>query len=383
MSVEPAPLLLAALSARALGESAVRGGFAVTLFDSFGDCDSRRLGPWIGVRGDACLFDPDRLRRALRAHAAGAARRPGLVYGAGLEAAPWVADCCEILGNDAEVLRLAGDPGRFFGLLDRLRIDYPPVRLQPPADASGWLLKNAASSGGRAVIHWRPGSMAPPTAAGTYYQRRVEGPVLSALFVADGDRHRTIGCNRLAVESGSDGRAWVYAGAVNRAGLAPGTRRELESVLARLTAALGLRGVNGVDFVLDGDRPLLLELNPRPTATLELYEDRVAGGWLARHVEACRGRLPATVEDPKVSWPVRGHAVVYAGEPMRVPADFDWPRWCRDLPAPSTPIGVGEPVCSVFACGASTAAVRSSLARRRRVLLGQFVDTAKPGDSHR
>jgi predicted ATP-grasp superfamily ATP-dependent carboligase len=138
----------------------------------------------------------------------------------------------------------------------------------------------------------------------------------------------------------------------------------LDETVQRLTAALGLRGLNGVDFILEGDRCFVLELNPRPTATIDLYDADVEVGLLAVHIAACQGTLPA----PVVISNARAHAIVYAGTVLRVPAKPGWPAWCTDLPEPGSVIPAGAPVCSVRGEGETSAAAReATLARRNDI----------------
>jgi predicted ATP-grasp superfamily ATP-dependent carboligase len=101
-----------------------------------------------------------------------------------------------------------------------------------------------------------------------------------------------------------------------------------------------------MDFILQGDRWLVLELNPRPTATLELYDPDYSLGLFRWHLRACRGELPETAAAPRAT---RAHAVVYAGAPCRADAGVSFPRWCRDVPMPGTRFERGEPVCTVHA----------------------------------
>ena len=131
-------------------------------------------------------------------------------------------------------------------------------------------------------------------------------------------------------------------------------------------------GLNGIDFVVDGRDWWLLEVNPRPTATLELWDVAPMPSLFRLHVQACRGRLPATLPTPRGGLAT---AVVYSGETLRVPKGFFWPDWCSDIPEDGSVIAPGEPVCTVLAGGEnpSVAAhwateLRQSILRRLRRL---------------
>ncbi|MGH8630643.1 MAG: ATP-grasp domain-containing protein, partial [Burkholderiales bacterium] len=123
----------------------------------------------------------------------------------------------------------------------------------------------------------------------------------------------------------------------------------------------GLTGLNGIDFVLDGDTPYVLEINPRPTATVDLYDADVHGGMFCAHLRACRGELPVV----NTTAQSRAHAIVYARGTVRIPPSVDWPDWCTDLPQAGSTISAAAPVCSVHASAESSEAARALVLARR------------------
>lgn len=367
MSPEPSSLLIVSNSGRAIAESAARGGYAVTVLDAYCDDDTRAVGACATVRSDGSGLDPRGLRAAARGLSlpAGAC---GLVYGSGLERTPsvvsWLARSFPLLGNGSSVLDLLLDPRRLFGLLDRLGIGYPETRFDPPdpRDGTPWLVKETGRSGGLGVRPWRPAAARPR--GPHYFQRRVDGPVMSVLFITDGEDLRVVGWNRLLSTAARSDLPFVYAGAIGRAGPGPSRQGRVLDHCRKLVQALGLRGVNNLDFVLDGDRVCVLELNPRPSATLGLYDADFPGGWVRHHVQACLGRL-APVSAARAGT-VSGQRVVYAPQALRIPAALDWPDWAKDRPGGGARIPPGAPVCSVVAAAGSAAATEALLAERAR-----------------
>lgn len=370
MRVEPRALLIVANSGRALAESAARGGYGVTVLDAFCDQDTRAVARCIPVPLGERGLDAERVQREAGRLAAQAGRY-GLVYGAGLERAPgtlsWMSGHFTLLGNAPEVLELLADPPRFLALLDRLGICHPETRFEPPssADGSEWLVKEAGASGGLGVRRWHDGD---PRPSGAHcFQRYLEGPLLSVLFIADGSHYSLIGLNRPRKTCGGAVSPFRYGGACSGANLSPRLRAQVEGDCAGLTKALGLRGVNNLDYVLHGGRAQLLELNPRPSATLGLYEGGCPGGWMRRHVRACLGELP---EVPLAAPPgVRGHLIVYAPRTLAIATGIRWPHWCHDRPPGGIRVPRGAPLCTVSAGGATTGQTeRRLLARERQVL---------------
>jgi predicted ATP-grasp superfamily ATP-dependent carboligase len=381
MRPEPPTLLMVGNSGRAIAESAVRGGYSVAVLDGFCDLDTRAIASSCAlVPFDGRGLDPAGLRARAEQMEAG-----GLIYGAGLEQSPatlaWLAERFRLVGNGPDVLLLLRQPAQFFSLLDALGIFYPETRLTPPRPGSSgrWLVKRAGTSGGLGVRWWReaemrsgaPGceSMEPSGEGCCYYQRFLTGPVISVLFIADGRQCRVIGYSRLLAPASLGDRPFLYAGAIGRAELTVAQGRAAERAAAALTAALGLRGINNLDFVLHDGRLHLLELNPRPPATLGLYEADCAGGWIRQQVRACCGELPMV--PPGGCGTIRGHRIVYAGCTLDIPARMRWPIWAKDRPAPGTRLlSVGAPVCTVLARGHEPPLVERRLAERAGRILG-------------
>jgi len=364
------PLLaVAALSARLLAESARDSGYRPVALDLFGDADTRRAAlAWWPVGAPAArAIDGDALLAALcRLRAQGAA---GWIAGSGFEGRGELlaagGHVLPLIGNAPAIVSQVRDPASFFGRLAALGIPHPPSCLVPPSMPAGWLHKNFASSGGWAV---RLAGRQTQSEAGTYYQRVAPGPPMSALFLADGRRARLLGVN-LQIVRRLGGLPYVFHGCIGPLPVAVGLRRELEGMLDALSADFGLRGLNGLDFLLNGNRLAVLELNPRPSASMALYRDALSGGLLHAHVTASReARLPAASDE--VVGPLRGFEVVFTRRRARVTdtGALAMARcgWCHDLPAGGTRLAWGDPVCTVSAVGSTVAEVQAQLVWRRR-----------------
>jgi uncharacterized protein len=367
---EPSCLFVLGQGVRALAQSARQAGRRVVGIDAFADLDTREACAWFVRAKD---LSADALAdAAMRVALPGS--RPELIVGGGLDGRPDLLSRLQrvfrLRGNSPEVAQTLGDPRHLFALLDELGIAYPEVRFAQPPEPQGWLLKHAASCGGQGV--GPAGAVIPrPRAADTYFQRQVSGQVVSVLFVANGSDARVLGCNRLLCAP-SVRTPYGYGGAIGWAG--PGAERQaVVNAWARcLTRALGLRGINGIDLIL-GDpegTPLLLEVNARPTATLELHEDRQLGaGGVQCHLDACTGQLPP----PTSLRAIRGVRPVYAEHGLTV-SNRSWPLWCSDRPPAGTHIAAGQPLCSVHALGLDGRQVQRQLAERTDAILQSFDD---------
>jgi predicted ATP-grasp superfamily ATP-dependent carboligase len=126
-----------------------------------------------------------------------------------------------------------------------------------------------------------------------------------------------------------------------------------------------LVGLNSLDFLVAGTDIWLLEVNPRPGATLDVF-DPGDGSLFAAHVAACDGRLtevrPAT-DDAAAA------AIVYAGRDIPSVPDLDWPDWTADRQAAGTTVKADEPLCTVLASAATAVSARNLLDRRMTAFL--------------
>lgn len=352
--------LIVAVSGRALAQSAARGGYRPVVLDLFADRDTRAAAAECRrVRLPGALrLDPAAVLRAARALAPGA----DLVYGSGFEGRTGLLERLgrgrTVYGNAPGTVAMLRDPARFFPLLRRLGLRHPAVRLAQPSRPSGWLIKGSGSAGGTRVQH--AGSR--PASASDYYQRAVAGDARSVTFLADGRRALVLGFNRQWTAP-RPGRPYLYGGAVGGWRPAARLRREIEQALDELVRWTGLVGLNGLDFIVHEGQWLVLELNPRPTATFELYDPDYPQGLFHSHLRACRGELPARA----VARAARAHAVVHApaGGHAR---GLRFPRWCRDLPVAGTRFAPGDPVCTVHASAGGATAALALLRRRVRAL---------------
>lgn len=364
-SSEQSPLLVVSASGRALAQSAARCGLLVVVLDLFNDMDVRALA--VASRRVAARngkFDARRLLAAAQVLCA-PDRCSGLVYGSGFEGRTGLlaklARGRTLFGNAPDTVAQLKDPDHFFPMLDSFAFAHPETRLDPPVDVSGWLVKRTGGAGG---IHVKLARSCHRARPGRYFQKLQSGRTLSVLFAADGRDARVIGINEQWTAGIAQCVPYCYGGAVSGVLLPEGVQARIATLLARLVRATGLVGLNGLDFLFDGDEPCVLEINPRPTATIDLYDADFEGGLLALHLRACRGELP----DIRRTDRSRAHAIVYAAAPLRVPARMHWPEWCTDIPESGSLVPAGAPICSVHAMAGSSAQARDVVMARRDVM---------------
>jgi uncharacterized protein len=361
-------ILIAAVSARALAASARRAGYVPLVVDFFADQDTVAVSAAQVRLGGSLAYGIDASELLAALETLAVAQQPlGVVCGTGFEDR---ADCLtriaqrwRLFGNNAETVARAKDPLALAQLARDCGIPHPEISLAPPANVTGWLRKRWGGSGGSHVRSPRNGAVA----ANLYFQRRVDGIPVSALVLADGRRVCVLGFSSQWASS-LTAQPFRYGGAVRPASLAPVVHAALAAAAVRLAAAVPLVGLNSVDFLVDGRDFWFLEINPRPGATLDIFEPP-QGSLFALHMAACEGELPRTT-------PMLGDAAaaatIYAEHDMLSVPHLDWPDWTADRPHAGIAVRVGDPLCTVHAT-ATTATEARRLVDERAVAIQAWV----------
>jgi uncharacterized protein len=366
-----AEVLIAAVSGRALAQAARRDLYAPLVVDLFGDDDTWQVavtqarlrgGLRAGIARPALLRVLDRL--------AAGRQVAGLAYGSGFERRPdllhRLAGRYRLLGNTGDVVRWVKDPFRLADTCAALKIPHPEVRLGP-APGEAWLVKRIGGAGGAHVRRAVPGRAA---GRGRYLQRWVDGKPVSALFLAGSGRCRVLGFSEQWAAP-LPGRPFRYGGAARPAELSAAMTERLTDAVRRLIGEIPLNGLNSADFLVLGDSFHLLEINPRPGATLDLFG---APGLFRAHVEACLGAAPA-----KMAVPEGGVAsvIAYARRSICLPPGFAWPEWASDRQPAGIAVAAGAPFCTVWAQAADAASARALAMQRVEAVLSLAEDATR------
>jgi predicted ATP-grasp superfamily ATP-dependent carboligase len=311
-------------------------------------------------------FDPELLKQAF-----GALREQtsGWVMGSGFEASPEMIEALRacsprsfaFYGNSAKTVALLKNPEAFSDLLDELGIRHPETALSPPSSGGQWLIKRRGGHGGSHVHRF---GTTEPAAGLDYFQAKVYGTSLAVAFLADGSKARIVGIHELFLAK-SGPHPYAFAGALAHVTLDPPLYAELCQCLDALVQRTQLVGLNGLDLIVNVQGIHVLEINPRPTATIDLYDIEYPLGLFDAHLKACDGILPS--EAPRTQT-VRGSTVIYCEEPVSVSARTSFPAWCRDIPTLGSRIDPYTPVCTVLAEGGSREQVRRQLKARAAYL---------------
>ncbi|GEP01474.1 ATP-grasp domain-containing protein [Methylobacterium haplocladii] len=361
-------VLIAAQSGRALAQSARRAGLRPYVLDLFGDADTLDLAEahrTLPGRFGTGRHGTDAVLAGLNALAGLVGKRVfGVILGSGFEGSPAlmarIAAHYRLVGAGPGTVAALKDPMLFAALCERLAIPHPRVTTAPVSNRYAWLTKRSGGSGGSHIRAATAGA-APP---GHYYQARMRGRACALNFLADG---RDVAVLALTQQWSRPSalRPFRFAGAVapgrdEPSHVSPNMLAAITGAVAGLVKATALRGLASADLLVDGDAWWLLEINPRPGATLDAF-DRRPTPLLAAHIEASLGRMPR-LDAPPVD--AAGSEICYAARRYTSVPPLDWPDFARDRPRDGSSVAGDAPFCTVTAQGPDTAAVRHTLRER-------------------
>ncbi len=372
--MEAQAILIAGFSGRALAQSARRAGFTPLVVDGFGDEDTRAAAagsehvPDIVTHG----FRSSSLLPALDRLTAGAESPPiGLVLGAGFEGVPALVEHLDaryrVLGCSADTIRQAKDPMALAALPRRARNCLPGDPARPACRRRRLAVE--ADRRHRRDAHYRG---TPPTADA--------GAISNAK--SPGRRSRRSASWAPAIARSRFSRQWAapagrrpyrYGGATGSLELDPDLEARMIEIGLEVSRALSLVGLVSLDFLVTPDAaPVLLEINPRPGATLDVFDD-AAGTLFKAHIAAALGTGPLDAYFAAWSPPVaRAVAYLYADRgDLEIPP-IAWPEWAFDRPAPGRSIARHQPIATVSAEGGDTRQAEA-LCRERLGLLERML----------
>jgi predicted ATP-grasp superfamily ATP-dependent carboligase len=369
-------ILAAGVSVRSLARSAMAAGYEVLTADGYGDRDLIEASPGPVRHLTVSPFEPG----AVADHVT--MPYDAVAYTSSFEnhadALERLAAGRVILGNPPAVLRDVRRAERVRDVLNAAGLPSPAVYAAAGdatrmAHGRRFLAKPRHSGGGSGVRPWRP---AEPILDGELLQEWVEGVPGSLIFLADGREVMTVGVTRQLIGDavfGANGHRWCGNLLGNEDAPVLAAQQEVAvsaAAAARaITRAFGLRGINGIDFIARNGTAVVIEVNPRWTAAVELVERALGMSLFPAHVSACEGALPLLDQPRAVG--VIGKAVRFAPADCVMPNTDSWlaDGITGDVPMSGSSVARGAPICTLFATGPTSAACYDALAGRARVIL--------------
>jgi predicted ATP-grasp superfamily ATP-dependent carboligase len=341
-------LIIISHSARALSESASRAGWNVISVDGFADTDTLECshecwclpleaGQFLKSHLDTCLIKlQQRYPNARVVLGAGAENLAGYIK----QFQSW-----KLCANDSNIVEQLRDPHSFFENLGELQVAYPNVQYESKPDSGEWLYKRGDSCGGMGV------SRDYIENAHGYWQQEISGLAVSALCISDGLNVMCLGINQQYSTSSFDGYPYVYQGVLANVNIDHIIKLKTISYINKIIKHFNFKGVFSLDMILAKQQTeeslYVLEVNPRISASFELYE-RINPGLnlVDAHIRVCEGERLSEIElnDSKSAY-----LIVYAKDDCRISELLRWPEWVKDRPEAMRKISKDEPICSVHA----------------------------------
>ncbi len=337
MTNQHIPVLILAQSGRFLAQAAKQAGYPVWVADCFGDIDTLSYASrWLAIPAISALSKNTLLATL---HQLTQGQPCQLICGSGVESfhplLTQLPQHIKLIGNSPTTIARAIDPSSFFETLNRLKINHPKSQLKWPNKTENWLIKANTGFGGSHVQYIDVENHQ----QGYYYQQYIKGQNASALFIANSKKAKLVSLNTQYVSDNAE-TPFQLLGLATPSTLSASNTLIVERIIEQLTIAFGLVGFNSIDFIIDqDDKLLLLEVNPRPSASLELLANHQPLFQL--HIDACHGQL--FDELPLADQP-SSLFYHFASDDIIIPDNINWPASCHDLPKPGTKIQRNCPI---------------------------------------
>ncbi|MDO9046189.1 MAG: ATP-grasp domain-containing protein [Methylobacter sp.] len=273
-------MLIVAGSGRMLAQAAKNAGLRPLVIDLFADLDTQGYAE--DFRQVKSLAEQDLAPAVDYFVERYAVTR--VIYGSGFECYSeslyYLSSRLIMLGNHPDTFARQLDKPAFFSTLDELNISYPEVVFSAPEYVDEWLLKPMQGQGGIGIKRYQADDA---VMASVYWQKFQAGTPHSVLFLADGKQVQVIGFNSQWSVSLSETQEFVFSGVSNSADLSDAHKAVITNWLKQMVPVFALKGLNSLDFIHADDCSYVLEINPRPSASMQLYDEDL----LVRHIRSC------------------------------------------------------------------------------------------------
>ena len=251
-----------------------------------------------------------------------------------------------LCSSDLTCLSSINHPKEFFESLKKLDIFFPEVCFSDVPSTNDWLFKRSSTCGGIGISREKPSNQ---KGTGGYWQRELKGQSLSVLCISDGQDHKIIGINQQFSHSCFEGLPYLYEGALANALISEKNRIKISSYIEKFISCFNIIGVFSMDMIVDENNVFVLEINPRISASYELYERLNPGlNLVDAHIRVCEGERLSNIQISNLNVSHCGYLIIFAESNLVVPMSINWPSWVKDRPESNRRISVGNPVCSVY-----------------------------------
>ncbi len=353
-------LLLTGFSTRHLAESAIASGYDFITLDYFGDLDQKKICENHSLKRDFHqeTFDPNDLFLASQDLDFDA-----IVYASPFENHPQIIKEFErrgmVIGNSSKTVSEVRDWRTFFDFLRREGINYPETIFNMEKIQGKYLVKPLKGSGGNQIEIYRKGSKIEKS---FFLQKYLKGKYCSASFVCNGVNCKVLSVNEQLVGKKEFGaKKFWYCGNITPLSEV----QKINEICSKITKKFGLKGSNGIDFILRDDEIYVLEVNPRFQASMSIIENAYDINLFDLHVRSSHGELPSFELNATETW---GNVILYAEKDIILPDTSKWIGKFKDIPYSGERIKKGQPICAILASGSDREECWDSLVEHANAL---------------
>jgi methenyltetrahydromethanopterin cyclohydrolase len=345
-----------------LAQQVKEAGFSPLIIDCFADADSQRLAlETIKVESLALKHLTAALSILKKTDSV-----IHVIYGSGFEShsksLEYLHENYTVLGNTASVFNAIQDKVSFFSTLNDLNIPYPKSSFQlpkinPQIDRD-WLIKPICSEGGLGIRKFNKKCHVPDS---YYWQEVVEGVAMSVLFVADSSEFVIHGFHQQYSLCIGDNE-YVFSAIISLVDVDDGITQTVSIWLEKLVSRFSLKGVNSLDFIYTEDQCYVLEINARPSASMQLYNNHLIIEHIKCFIAGTRIERSEKIKD------CRGYCLIFAESECKINEHVIWPKWAADIPQAGSIINTGMPICSIIAGGENEQFVENELLSKQQFI---------------
>ncbi len=319
--------LIVATSGRMLAKAARREGYDVLVIDCYADVDTLRYAEKV-IRVDS--FSIENLTATLDALKNYSIT--GVVYGSGfetcVESLSFLQSRFSLAGNSPTVFERVTNKKEFFAALKTLEIPYPETHFSFPYKQKNWLSKPLKGQGGVGINSQK---------TDIYWQHYCEGQAGSVLFLAHEKNVTVIGFHRQWTQAVGKNE-FLFSGICHDKMLSKTHRTLIENWLQKLVKYFDLSGFNSLDFIQTEKSCFVLEINARPSASIQLYDFPIFSAQIKKNYSVQKKNV---IE-------FTSFQIIYASRSLIIPKNFNWSKNCQDLPHPGMIIHKNQPICSMI-----------------------------------
>ena len=369
-------ILVIGLSTRMLVKS-LSNSHDVFAIDVFGDLDTLETAcGWRSIGNANYLIDETRFLKVFK-NVVKEYSPTAFIHSSGFEGKYHLIEKAEKTlphyGLPVKRIKKVRDSAIFFKMLSKLKVNYPETIVKGfgVKCPRGWLRKSFDTAAGSGITKKNDSNL---NSQSIYLQKEISGKPMSVFFLAGREKIKVFGfCENLYINKNSS--PYYFAGLIGPIQICNRLISKIFEIIKKISNEFNLIGLNGLDFILMSEKIYVLEVNPRPTAAMEIFENFFRCSLLDLHCDVfSRPFKPKKLREikffEKISFAkkIYGTRIIFAEKDINLTQDFfrqlNGLSWCRDLPNVDS-LKKGDPICSIMIEANSIKSVNLSLLKAK------------------